>query len=346
MQTRLKAKPPVGAIFDTDLGSAIDDALALALLYGLDAKNETRVISVSVSNSDLRAAAFCEVVGRFYAGAVSSDFDSLGRMLPVGLADGADQLGDSPMLSVPLAMKTAEGKPVFEHGIEKVTDTADAVAVIRTALTAQHDQNAVVILAGPAGNLARVLALPGSKDLIWQKVRFLSVMGGAYPSGDPEYNIKADIAAAKKVFAEWPTPIVASGYEVGNELLYPAASIEADFGWAPHHPIADAYRAYKPMPYDTPTWDLTAVLYAIRPNETYFKLSEPGTITVLDDGRTKFTTSAGGRHRYLIIDPDQKDRIVKTYRDLASTRPVVRQRRRPPAEQEEKEPPAKPAPVQ
>jgi hypothetical protein len=57
------------------------------------------------------------------------------------------------------------------------------------------------------------------------------------------------------------------------------------------------------MPYDAPTWDMTAVLYAGRPQENYFKLSGAGTISVLDDGRTKFTPSAEGRHRYLITGP-------------------------------------------
>ena len=45
------------------------------------------------------------------------------------------------------------------------------------------------------------------------------------------------------------------------------------------------------MPYDAPTWAMAALLYAVRSQEGYFKLSEPGTISVHDDGRTKFTQS-------------------------------------------------------
>jgi len=66
------------------------------------------------------------------------------------------------------------------------------------------------------------------------------------------------------------------------------------------------------------------VLYAVRPQEGYFKLSSPGTIGVLDDGRTKFTPSLEGKHRYLILDPAQKERIVKTYTEIASAKPVAR----------------------
>jgi hypothetical protein len=88
--------------------------------------------------------------------------------------------------------------------------------------------------------------------------------------------------------------------------------------------VVDAYRAYKPMPYDAPTWDMTAVLYAVRPQEGYFRLSSPGAISVLDDGRTRFTPAPEGKHRYLILDPTQKERIVKTYTEIASAKPVQR----------------------
>jgi len=346
MQFPEQGKPPVGIIFDSDIGNRIDDTLALALLYGFDGKREARVVSVSVTKSNLKAAAFCEAVGRFYAGA----FSAVGRTLPVGLATDGKMPEDTPLFTVPLAKVNAEGAPVYSHGIEKPNDTAEPTALIRNAFTAQHDQNCIVVLVGPATNLVKVLDLPGVKEVITKKVRFLALMGGAYPQGTPEFNIKTDIPAARKLFAEWPTPIVASGYEVGEALLFPASSIENDFSWSPAHPVVDAYRAYKAMPYDAPSWDMTAVLYAVRPEAHYFKLSEPGTISVLDDGRTKFSPSPGGKHRYLILDPTQKENIVKTYIEIASAKPVPRQprRRQQQQEQEQKQqqqkPPEQPKP--
>lgn len=325
MQFPGQGKPPVGVIYDADIGASIDTTLALALLYGFDGKNDVRVISVSVSRNNLSAAAFSDAVARFYAGTVSGQFGGFGRTLPVGLNDSGRKAADTPMVTLTLAKQTAEGKPVYDHGIHKLNDTADPAPLIRNALTAQYDQNAIVVLAGPATDLAKVLDLPGVKELIAHKVRFLSIAGGAYPDGPPEPNIQADIPAAKKLFAEWPTPIVASGREVGAALLFPGESIEKDFAWSPAHPVADAYRAYKPMPYDAPSWAMTSVLYAARPQEGYFKLSDPGTIRVLDDGRVKFSASAGGAHRYLIFDPAQQERIIKTYREVASAKPVVRQ---------------------
>jgi inosine-uridine nucleoside N-ribohydrolase len=347
MQFPGQGKPPVGILFDTDMGNRIDDALALALLYGLDGKNEARVVAVSVSKSNLQAAAFCEAVGRFYAGAVSGAFGGFGRTLPVGLSVSGWMPEATPMIASPLSKQNPDGSPVYQHGIHKLNDTAEVPALLRNALTAQHDQNAIVVLAGPATNLVSMLRLNGAKEWVIRKVRMLSISGGAFPGGEPEFNVKSDIEAARTLLAEWPTPIVFAGQEIGEALPYPAASIEKDFSWSAAHPVADAYRSYKPMPYDAPTGDMAAVLYAIRPQENYFKLSEPGTVTVLDDGRTRFTPSAQGKHRYLILDPAQKERIIKTYTEIASAKPVPRTFRfRPPQQQQQQQqvqPPKPPA---
>jgi inosine-uridine nucleoside N-ribohydrolase len=333
---------PIGVLFDSDMGNSIDDVLALAILYGLDGKNETRVVSVSVSKANLKAAALAEVIGRFYAGAVSGAFAAVGRRLPVGLSDRGKMSEDTPIFRI-LEKKNAKGDIVYQHGINRMLDTAEVAPMLRNALTSQQDAHCMVVMTGPATNLAELLDLPGAKDWIKRKVRFLSMMGGAYPvSQEPEFNIKADIKAAQKLFAEWPTPIVASGFEVGNELRYPASSIVSDFSFNEHHPVADAYRAAEKMPYDAPCWDATSVLYAVRPEAGFFKLSEPGTISVAADGNTKFTAGAGGKHQYLILDPAQKDRIIKTFVELASAKPVPRvpMFRRPPNQQQT--PPAQP----
>lgn len=338
-------KPPVGVIFDSALGEGIDGALAMALLYGLDGKNETRVVSISTSKSNIQSAALAEAIGRFYAGAVSGAFNSVARTLPVGMSTAGKLTETSAMLSVPLDRKNADGTPVYAHGIHKLNDTAEPAALIRNALTSQQDQNCFVVLAGPATNLVTILDLPGVKELIAHKVRYLSVSAGSFAGATADVNITADLHAAQRLFAEWPTPIYAAGTEVANSVLFPAASIEKDFAWSTTHPVVDAYRAYKSMPYDAPTRDLATVLYAVRPKEGYFKLSEPGTISVLDDGRTKFTPGAGGKHQYLLFDPDQRERLIKTYTEIASAKPVPRlpRFRRPAAEVDKEKAAEKPS---
>src|SRR5580693_7649835 len=93
---------PLGIAFDTGMARA-SDALALAMLNGLSGKNEARLLSVTVSGSNLQAAAFCEVVGRFYAGTVSGAFGGAARPLPVGLSTDGKLAADLPLFTAPLA---------------------------------------------------------------------------------------------------------------------------------------------------------------------------------------------------------------------------------------------------
>jgi inosine-uridine nucleoside N-ribohydrolase len=330
MQFPGEGKPPLGIAFDADIGNDIDDVLALALLYGFDAKKppEVRLISVSVTKSNLKAAGLCEAIDRFYSEITSREIPERFRRnepSPVGLSLDGKMAEDTPLLTEPLSKHDAEGKLLYPQAINKNTDTADAPALIRNSFTAQEDQNAAVVLTGPATNLASVLALHGAMEIVAAKVRLLVVAAGAYPEGPPEEAIRTDIAAAKKLFSEWPTPIVAVGPEIGDQLPYPAASIENDFGWAKAHPIVDAYRAFRAMPYDAPATALAAALYAVRPDSGDFQTSEPGTITVLDDGRTKFTPSPQGKHRYLLVNPDKQQQIIKTYTEIVSAEPPPRE---------------------
>jgi inosine-uridine nucleoside N-ribohydrolase len=338
MQFPGKAKPSIGVVFDCAMGSRIDDALALAMLHGFEGKEKARIAAIGLCTSDLKAAQFCDVVGLFYASATTGVARVFMHLTPIGLDAGkpsARPSGSSPMLDVPLARTGTDGKPVYSTTVRSLNDTADVSTLIRNALTAQEDQNAVVVLTGPATDLAKLLDMYGLPDLISQKVKLLCMAAGAFPDGPPEPNIKADIAAARRVLAGWSVPIVAVGYEIGAELPFPGESIAKDFAWSTAHPVVDAYRAYRPMPYDAPSWAMAAMLYAVRPKENYFKLSEPGTIIVSDDGRTSFAASDNGRHRYLILDPAQKERIIQTYTEIASAKPVERKLRKPPEEKKD-----------
>ena len=99
-------------------------------------------------------------------------------------------------------------------------------------------------------------------------------------------------------------------------MLFPASSITRDF--PANHPVADAYRNYKKFPYDRPTWDITAALYAVRPNDGYFSLSEPGTIRVDSAGVTTLARSAHGKHRYLLMNDVQRARALEAMILLSS----------------------------
>jgi mono/diheme cytochrome c family protein len=301
-----------GIVFDTSLDGGIDQVLALALLFGLEGKRQIRVASVSVSRNNLDTAAFLDVVCRFYHGESTNAFVPGRNALPVGMfSDGPANAAVDPMLQDVL------GKPAYRREIEKPNDTADPVALIRNALSAYPDGNAAIVLAGPPVNLLSLIALADGRHWVEKKSRVLAIAAGRFDSPQPDPVLQGDVKGFRKLLADWPGQIVFAGAELGD-ALFPGASIDADFAWAPHHPVADAYRAYKPMPYDAPTRAMAAVLYTAAPDQGYFRLSEPGIVTVLDDGRTQFAPSANGKHRYLILDPQQQQRVTQAYVTLSS----------------------------
>lgn len=327
---RFQAVPPVGIVFDCDLGNDIEDALALALLYGLEGKQECRAVGTTVSTPSLASAAFCEVIGRFYAGQAPGELLMRFRALPVGMPEKGPKGGDSPTLTVPLGRKTPEGTAVYRHTIERLVDTAEPVNVLRNALSAQHPQNAVIVVSGPLTNLAALLRHPPAEAFITERCKLLVVAAGRFAAGKPEAAIRADIPAAKQVFAKWPTPIVAVGAELGEAIPFPSASIQKDFAWNSAHPVADAYRAFRAMPYDATTTAMAAVLYAVREKASLFDLSASGSITVGDDGATVFREDTAGSHRHLSIDPANIAKVQEVFVQLASAKPVPRGPRRPP----------------
>ena len=218
MQFQPQGKPSPGIVFDADLGNTIDDALALAMLFGFQGKNESRVISVSTTKSSLDAAIFADVLVRFYTG----EPGPFAPAIPIGLSL-------SGKMTEPNAMLTAViGNPKYARTIVKMNDTADPLALIRNALSAQFDQNAVVVLTGPATNLAGLLALPGTAQLIAQKVHMLVVAADAITL--------SDVPATRRVFAEWPTPIVVAPSEPRRRTALFRRRIDKDFAWSEAHP--------------------------------------------------------------------------------------------------------------
>ena len=72
------------------------------------------------------------------------------------------------------------------------------------------------------------------------------------------------------------------------------------------------------MPYDRPSWDLTTVLYDLRPDRGYFDISPPGDVTVSPDGATTFQPSAQGKRYFLKVSPLQAARVTDSLVWLAS----------------------------
>lgn len=308
---------PLRLIFDTDVGNDIDDALALAVIHSLETRGECKLLGVTITKDNPYSAPFVDLINAFY-----------GRGdIPIGVVRDGKTPKDGYARPV-VEMKRPDGRLLYAHDLE-AERAEDAVALLRTLLASAPDRSVAIVQVGFSTNLARLLdsrpdaASPlAGRELVDRKVRLLSLMGGAFPPTLAEYNIRVDLEAARKLFAEWPGEIVVSGFEIGETILYPAVSIENDFRSVEHHPIVDAYRAYKKMPYDRPTWDLTSVLYAVRPARGYFSLSPRGDIRVDAQGLTRFSPSENGKHRFLIVDEMQRARTLEALVGLASEPPA------------------------
>ncbi len=304
-------KPPVAVIFDTDIGNDVDDVLALAMLHTMADAGLCRLLAVTISKDNPWAAPFVDLVNTFY-----------GRPdIPVATVRGGKTPDDGRFLRA-VAELGRGGERTFPRDLEPSTETPQAVDLLRETLAAQSDGSVTFVVVGFSTNLARLLeSEPDSRsplagrELVAKKVRLLSIMAGWYgPERDKEYNVYTDAPAARRVYAEWPTPIVASGYEVGRAIRYPASSIEQDFHAYQHHPLPEAYRRYLAMPYDRECWDLTSVLVAVEGHEGYFDLSARGVISIDDEDLTHHRIDPTGQHRYLTVDSVQaartRDRLV------------------------------------
>ncbi len=303
---------PVKLIFDTDMGNDVDDVMALAMIHNLQRRGACELLAVTITKDHPQAAAFVDAVNTFYGYGDT----------PIGVVrDGAAK--ESGKFNRLVAEQNADGSLRYPHDLRSGTDAPEAVGLLRELLAKQADGSVTIAQVGFFTNLARLLDSPadehsplGGRDLIAKKVKLLSVMAGAFQTVQwdtryLEYNVKLDVSAARKLAQDWPTPIAWSGFEIGVAAAFPHVVIEQDLNYVAHHPLKEAYYLYNPPPHDRPTWDPTAVLYAVLPDRGYFTLSPPGTVTVENDAATLFrpANDGQGRHRFLVMNAEQTARV-------------------------------------
>ncbi|MEZ6193989.1 MAG: nucleoside hydrolase [Phycisphaerales bacterium] len=319
------SKSKVRLILDTDMGNDIDDALALAMIHALQSRGECKLLAVTLSKDNAYAPMYVDIVNTFY-----------GRGdIPIGIVTDGVTPDDGPY-NRPVIESTDHGKPRYARSYKPDT-YPEAVTLLRSLLAREPDRSVVPVMIGFSTNMARLLTSPPDeissltgRELFARKVRHVVMMAADFSADvlkNPtletrEYNVIKDISSAKCFIDNCPTPIVFTGVEVGRELMYPGSTTEHLYGWTKHHPVAEAYRHYKQMPYDRPTWDLTAVLEAVRPGRGYFGVSEPGRAMASDDGIVRFESDARGKHLYLTLIESKREEIVDLMVELV-TQPVA-----------------------
>jgi purine nucleosidase len=210
----LSAQPPrIPIVIDTDIASDIDDALALALALA-SPELDVQGITTCAAQAEDRAWIVCRLLS--HAGVQGVPVAAGKPPQPEYPVDGQIQYRRHPGV---LFNRTQR------------PEKAGAVEFLHERLKAQPGKLTIVAL-GPLTNVARLLdEYPDAKKLI----RHIVLMGGSIdvgysgkPPAEPEWNVKADIAAAKTVFASG-VPLVVVPLDATAKLALTAPKRERLF---------------------------------------------------------------------------------------------------------------------
>ncbi len=314
----------IGVIYDTDLGSDIDDVFALQMVLNYANQGKYDLLGIAISKD------YPEVVDYVDGYCRLNGFDNI----PLGYAYNGSDIGFNRECGkyVCATLDTIiDGNKILPVKRTLKDNIPEGYKMMRKVLSQQADSSVVIITVGFATNLSRLLNSQPDEysdlsgiELIKKKVKLLSIMSGTYNDdvfNNPEWNVLQDMNAAKNVYNNWPTELIASGSEVGVRILYPHESVLNDYPRGEKYPLCVSYKLYDKMPYDRPCWDLTSVLYAIEPESSHLNISSKGKITIDDKGYSKFTTSQNGKHRFLILDNDSIEDIVNKLVEVCTNIP-------------------------
>ncbi|WP_020618722.1 nucleoside hydrolase [Paenibacillus daejeonensis] len=281
----------VNIILDTDIGPDCDDAGAVAVLHALSRLGEAHIVGMMHCTSSRWGAGCLDALNTYYG---RSD-------IPVGTLKDQGFLDEERYASYNRRIAVQ-----FPNRYRGEHLAPDALGLYRQLLTESEDASLVIAAIGPLRNLA--LLLREEPELVARKVKTLVVMGGSFPAGR-EWNFEMDPASARQVAAGWPTPILFAGYEVGCAILT-GKRLLTD---APaDHPVRQSYEAFGVGVAGRPSWDLIAVLLAVRGVPEEWRLSDPGTIEIAPDGTNRWLPG-GGQHRYItaVDAPEAMEQLLE-----------------------------------
>ena len=285
------APQPVSVIFDTDMGPDYDDVGALAVLHALADSGEAKILATVSSNMYTNSVPCIEVINTYFK---RPD-------IPLGAPRKGPDIVD---LNLRFEKYWPEFLPAnYPHTVKSSADAPDAVQVYRRVLSSQPDASVNIVTTGFLTNLAALLQSPPDqfsnlegKALVKKKVRQLISMAGSFPQGR-EFNVCVDSVASVIVFNEWPTPVLLSGFQIGEAILTGLRLVATD---VQNNPVKDVYSmCLKTDVQGRCSWDQTAVLVGVRGTQKYFGTVR-GRMTVLPNGNNTWQDDPDGPHEYLV----------------------------------------------
>jgi inosine-uridine nucleoside N-ribohydrolase len=291
-----KKAEPAHIIFDSDMGPDYDDAGAITILHALAAEGEVRILATIASTKYEGVAGVLNVFNTYFKR----------PNIPVGVPKGdALDLRDWQHWTDTLLVK-------YPHRIKTNNEAWDAVELYRKILAVQPDQSVTIVTIGFLTNLSNLLNTPADqystlsgKELIKKKVKLLVCMAGKFPSGF-EFNVMKDAPASQNVFENWNTPVIFSGFEIGEKIKAGLPLIHNNT--IKNDPVKDVFRISIPQAKEDSagrkSWDETAVLVAIRGYSPWYDLHK-GRIVVAANGRNTWDDNGEGQ-AYLVEKVDYK----------------------------------------
>jgi inosine-uridine nucleoside N-ribohydrolase len=277
-------------ILDTDIGPDYDDVGAMAVLHAHADSGYAEPLAVIASNTNQYVAPTIDILNTYF-----------GRPdLPVAAPKGPNAPNEKAVQGWPELLVEK-----YPHKIKSSDEAPDAIETYRKILASQADTSVTIVTVGFLTNLANLLDSKADdnsplngKELVEKKVKRLVSMAGAFPEGR-EYNVFIDSVASEKVFNQWPTEIIFSGFEIGKKVITGLQLINnPDIDTPVKTAYAKAMPHWKSDSLGRMSWDQTALLVAIRGHEPYYSLQRGTFIT--KGGNNAWENNPNGKHGYLV----------------------------------------------
>lgn len=260
-------------IVDTDIGTDVDDAIALMQIIG---SKPTYNLSVTTVYGDVRKRA--------------------------QIAANYCRLMNSDIAIFPGESKTISGKAVWTSGLEGSLHRDLEARTFHDSSAFEHMQrlfadreNSVEVLAiAPLTNLAK--AIVNSATPI-SNLRKVYLMGGRFAEGKNEHNIACDITAAQEVLHS-NLRIDVVGIEITSQLQMNLGELNSVLQLGPAglllHEEITQWAGYWNRDWIVPH---DSVAFLMKSSPELFEFSNLGEIKVMDDGQTVFFENPSGRKR-------------------------------------------------
>ena len=277
-------------ILDTDIGTDVDDALALAALMG---SKEVDLIGITTVYGDVRLRS-----------AIAMHLCSLAnREIPTFAGEGKTISGQEVWVS------GSEGKN-YENLTSFTPQITSAVDFLVNAVVSQP-KSIDVIAIGPLTNIAR--AIQTNLDFV-EKVKRVWIMGGDFTQSRVEHNFKCDIDAARIVL-ESNVPISILDLPSSQKTIIRMEEIEQ----IRNAPALGALLYSEIMSWIQPRnqdWtiphDPIAALALLAPE--FFESSPTGKVKIDSEGMSFWSESPSGN--VVLLNPIQPELAVKRMIEL------------------------------